>query len=104
MATVRRDVSPCAEEGALINDDLNALPPQQKCPILPPSALGERRGSTFVAANRTAQRRRDASDAGFYYYASHPGQRTDRSYERMKEKERAAITHPTRRKSQKRVG
>ena len=39
-----------AEEGVLINDDLNALPPQQKCLILPPSALGERRGSTFVAA------------------------------------------------------
>ena len=51
VVTVRRDISQCAEEGVLINDDLNALPPQQKCPIFPPSALGERRGSTFVAAS-----------------------------------------------------
>ena len=51
VVTVRRDVSQCAEEGALISDGLNALPPQQKCPIFPPSALGERRGSTFVAAS-----------------------------------------------------
>ena len=40
-----------ANAQVLINDDLNALPPQQKCPNLPPSALGERRGSTFVAAS-----------------------------------------------------
>ena len=45
------EVSQCAEGGVLINDDLNALPPQQKCPVVPPSALGERRGSVFVAAS-----------------------------------------------------
>ena len=59
---------------------------------------------------RTAQRRRDASDAGFCYYAPHRTQDSEQiaptpEYERMKEKERAAIAQqPTRRKSQKRVG
>ena len=76
MVTVRRDVSQCTEERALIIDDLNA-PPPSKVPSRKKrgSALWRRRQATFVADYRPAQRRCDAT---------HPGQRTDSSYERMK--------------------
>ena len=39
------------QRGRGVRARAEALPPQQKCPIMPPSALGERRESTFVAAS-----------------------------------------------------
>ena len=39
------------QRGRGVRARAEALPPKQKCPIFPPSALGERRGSTFVAAS-----------------------------------------------------